>query len=251
MTPRLHSKPKTTRPEKRRNVTLVAGLVCRDSLVFCADSEESGGITKSSVQKMRRIPEEGAIGVLGHDPRTEASILVSAAGNGDLGEYAMQHIIERGRAGKTQAEVLRITRDILKEMAKEDVPMFPSDNSDDTDFRLLIGIRTPDGQGPYLYSARGITIVRREKFYSWGSGSVTDYILDQMYYDRMPQENGIAVLLSMLQIAKKYVSGVGGDSQILVLQADGKIEDKPSWEVSAEENIVSNFTAILESCFSR
>jgi 20S proteasome alpha/beta subunit len=234
----------TERREERRRVTLIAGLVCKDSIVFAADSEESGGVRKSSVEKMRRVPERGFAGVLAHDHKRDTSIIVSGAGNGTLCDYAMQRITERARAAQNHLQAIQIIQDILADIWKNHAPLLPVNEPLETDFRLLIGIRSPDGIGPLLYSTQGATIVRRDKYFSWGSGSVTDYLLDQMYYERMPTEHGIAAALYMLQIAKKYVSGVGGDSHILVLRSDGTVDDKPSWEISEEENIASNFTEL-------
>jgi len=144
--------PKIKRREKRRKVTLVAGMVCRDSIVFAADSEESGGITKSSVEKMRQIPE-GGFGLLGHDPKRESSLVVSGAGNGTLADYAMQRIIEQARQATTQFQALKIIKDILIDIAKVDAPLLPVSDPLEAEFQLLIGIRSPDGIGPYLYSA--------------------------------------------------------------------------------------------------
>jgi hypothetical protein len=238
---------KSRRREERRKVTLIAGLVCRDDIIFASDSEESGGVRKSSVEKMYRVPEPGIIGILSHDPKKNTSVIVSGAGNGSLCDYVMQKITETVRVTTKHSEAIKVVQEILIDTWKVHVPLYPVSDPLDAEFRLLIGIRAPDGLGPHLYSTQGTTIVRRDKFFSWGSGSVTDYILDQMYHERMPTEEGIAAALYMLQIAKKYVSGVGGNSNILILRSDGKVDTKPSWEISEEENIASTFTQLSGS----
>jgi len=223
-------------------VTLIAGLVCEDSIVFAADSEESGGIRKSTVEKMRRVPEAGLLGVLGHDPKRRTSVIVAGAGNGTLCDFAMQRITDTVRATTKQVEALLAVENILIDIWKVHVPLFPASDPTETDFRLLLGIRSPDSYKPQLYSIHGTTIVHRDRYFSWGSGSITDYILDQMYRDRMSDEDGIAAALYMLQMAKKYVSGVGGESHISILHSDGTVDDKPPWEISEEENIAKLFS---------
>jgi hypothetical protein len=236
------SLPNFKRLEQRRKVTLIAGLKCRDAIVFPADSEESGGVRKSNVEKMHRVPESGMVGVLSHDPKRNTSIVVAGAGNGTLCDFAMQRITDMVRATTKHDGALKVIEAVLIDIWKVHVPLFPAHDSTETDFRLLIGIRAPDSYGPHLYSVHGTTIVERDKYFSWGSGSVTDYILDQMYSEPMSVEDGIAAALYMLQIAKKYVSGVGGESHISILKADGAVDDKPPWEISEEENIATSFS---------
>ncbi|HYR89872.1 MAG TPA: hypothetical protein VE422_37710 [Terriglobia bacterium] len=224
-------------------MTLIAGLVCKDSIVFAVDSEESGGITKSTVEKMRRVPEGGLLGALGHDPKKRVSVVVSGAGNGPLCDFAMQRITSEARKTSDQKSAILAIQDILIDIWKVHVPLYPTDPVA-ADFRLLVGLRAPGDYRPSLYSIQGTTIIERDKYFTFGSGSVTDYILEQMYSERMNTEDGIAAALYMLQIAKRYVAGVGGASHILVLRADGTVDEKPSWEISEEENIARSFNEI-------
>ena len=223
-------------------MTLIAGLKCSDAIVFAVDSEESGGVRKSNVEKMRHVPEPGMAGVLGHDPKRNTSIVVAGAGNGTLCDFAMQRITDAVRITTHHSDALKTIEDALIEIWKVHVPLFPASDPSETDFRLLVGIRSPDSYGPHLYSVHGTTVVERDTYFSWGSGSVTDYILDQMHSDPMSVEDGIAAVLYMLQIAKKYVSGVGGESHISILKSDGLVDDKPPWEISEEENIATSFS---------
>jgi hypothetical protein len=242
VTPRPLFNAKTRQPEKRKRVTLIAGLVCRDAVIFATDSEESIGIRKSTVEKMKYVPEGGLSGALGHDPKKKTSVVVSGAGNGAMCDYAIQRITQEVRTTSTLLDALNAIHNILVDIFKNHIPLLPVDHPSDSEFRLLIGLKAPDCVTPSLYSTEGVTIIRRDKYFSWGSGSVTDYLLNQMYHEGMWVEDGITAALYMLQIAKKYVSGVGGDSHIAVLTSDGRVDDKPSWEISEEENIAGQFT---------
>lgn len=60
----------------------------------------------------------------------------------------------------------------------------------------------------------------------------------------MPLEDGIAASLYMLQLAKQYITGVGGSSQITLLRDGGTIDSKPNSEVSEEENLAKQFASL-------
>src|SRR3981081_2875848 len=63
MNPKPHSQPKPKRPQKRKAVTFILGLHCRDGLVLCSDSLEADGYTKKTVQKLFKYEVEGKWGI--------------------------------------------------------------------------------------------------------------------------------------------------------------------------------------------
>jgi hypothetical protein len=121
-------------------VTLIAGLKCDDAIVFAVDSEESGGVRKSNVEKMRHVPEAGIAGVLGHDPKRNTSVVVAGAGNGTLCDFAMQRITDSVRATTNHFDALKVMESVLIDIWKVHVPLFPASDPTETDFRLLVGI---------------------------------------------------------------------------------------------------------------
>ena len=60
----------------------------------------------------------------------------------------------------------------------------------------------------------------------------------------MSYEDGILAAEYMLQLAKEYVDGVGGDSHIVTMLSNGAIMDKVAWEVSEEENLLKALSKI-------
>jgi hypothetical protein len=109
---------------------------------------------------------------------------------------------------------------------------------------LLIGIKCAKEVAPSLYSTHGAAMVKRDGYYASGSGTLVDYLLDQTYTRGINAEEGIAAVLSMLNIAKTYVSGVGGKSTVVTLLNDGTVEQKPNWEIGEEENIAQSFSGL-------
>ncbi|MBZ5694432.1 MAG: hypothetical protein LAN36_03620 [Acidobacteriia bacterium] len=226
-------------------MTLITGLVCKDSVVFAADSEESGW-TKRSVKKVahNERPFSFLQNVFGD--RTPFKIVIAGAGNGVLCDYATQEIFKRVERSQELKEIETKIIEVLEHFFRVVVPLHPSP---DKEFELLIGIWGSSLLRPALYSTQGVTLIRRSRYYVCGSGTLIDYILDRSYHAGMSTEEGIALAISMLQTAKKYVAGVGGESTILVLDSDGKIESKPSWEISAEENLSENYARLTGKLF--
>jgi hypothetical protein len=90
-----------------------------------------------------------------------------------------------------------------------------------------------------------VALVNCPKYHVCGAGALIDYIFDQMYKPNfMFVEEGILAAEYMLQIAKEYVEGVGGDSTITVMFEDGSVRVKPAWEISEEENLLKQFSVI-------
>lgn len=230
-------------------MTLIAGLMCKDVIVFAADSEQSGFIRKSSVDKISATPHTAADILSG---RARCPLIVAGAGHGTLADYATQRIISEVGCLATLSEVERKIAEILREIFSINVPLHPVARPQDAAFELLIGVKPEDVSTPILFSTEGVTVVRRPKYFVCGSGALVDYILDQIYTSDMPQEDGISAALFMLQVAKQYVDGVSGESHITVLKSDGSILNKPPWETSEEEVLSKRYSnrsgRLLLSC---
>ena len=224
-------------------MTLIAGLVCHGGIVFAADSEESG-IIRRSVEKVStnrrglyRLQEELS-------KTKQTALVVAGAGNGTLADYATQRILGEVRFIQNPAEIEDKIAAILRSIYQVNVPLHPVTDPRDADFELLIGVKSPVWPSLLLYSTQGVTVVKRDTFYVCGSGALTEYILDQTYTPTMSVEDGTAAALNMLQLAKTYVGGVGGNSQVMVLNADGSVDEKPEFEISEEENLAKQFSSL-------
>ena len=80
--------PLKKRRERRKRVTLIAGMVCFSSVVIAADSQESGTYRKSKVEKIysRKVGKD----------QSGCSLIVAGSGSvGGLIDYAAQKIIAR------------------------------------------------------------------------------------------------------------------------------------------------------------
>jgi 20S proteasome alpha/beta subunit len=225
------------RREGRKRVTLIAGLVCGNSIVFAADSEESGTLRKS-VEKLSHTEQSAARALSG----PSSTIIVGGAGNGTIADYATQSIIEQTSELTSLANIETKIHQILRDIFENHIPLHP--RPEDASIELLIGIKAPDFHRPVLYSTEGVTVVKRSKYHVCGTGSLIEYVLDRLYERNMSVEDGISAALIMLQLAKSYVSGVGGDSNIAILRDTGVIEHKIKWELAQRETIAKQYSEI-------
>jgi hypothetical protein len=223
-------------------VTLIAGIDCHDGIVIGADSQESSFYRKSEVTK-----------VMTHSspPDTPGpSLIIAGAGNGSLADFAAHRILTEVSSLAFTTLIEQKIIEVLKDIFSTQVPLHPVRNIEEASFQLLIALHASDSFfGPNLYSTDGATLNKRPAYYALGSGALVDYILDK--FGRSPKFMGLRKVLSieegtgaieyMLQIAKEYVEGVGGKSQIVVMRADGTIDEKVHWEISENENVLTQF----------
>ncbi len=228
--------------EKGRIMTLIAGMVCTDGIVMAADSEQSGYFRKSNVPKLESCQADGLFAAaLSGGSVSGCSTIIGGAGNGELADYAAHKIVQHARDWTSMQEAESKIEEILNDIFGKRFPVYkPEDLSE---MRLLIAVKAPDLEKPKLFSSYGSTLVERQKFVL-GSGTLVDFILDQTYDSAMTTEDGVAAALSLLQIAKKYVDGVGGDSKVAVLRHDASVSQKPGWEIRDEEFILGQHAQI-------
>jgi 20S proteasome alpha/beta subunit len=230
--------------ERRRRVTLIAGMVCKDGIVMAADSEQSGYFRKSNVPKLESYDAPGSYASSLAGSVAGSSVIIAGAGNGELADYASHKIVREAADIMSMDDVEARLEGVLGNIFGTRFPIYKAD--DLGEFRLLIAIRAPDRDRPKLFSTYGSTLVERSKFVL-GSGTLVDYILDQIYDSDMTTEDGVAAALSLLQIAKKYVDGVGGESKVAVLTNEGKVHQKPAFEVREEENILEEHSKLANT----
>jgi 20S proteasome alpha/beta subunit len=227
--------------ERRRTVTLIAGMVCKDGIVMAADTEQSGYFRKSNVPKLESYDATFSVMSSLAGGNVGCSVIIAGAGHGDMADYASRRIAKEAKAIQSMDEVELRLEAVLEDIFTKRFQIYKPD--DLGIFRLLIAIRAPDSNTPKLFSSYGATLVERNKFVL-GSGVLVDYVLDQIYDSSMTTDDGVAASLGLLQIAKKYVEGVGGESKIAVMSKEGRIQQKPDWEVTEEETILAKHAKI-------
>lgn len=215
-------------------MTLIAGLVTSTGIVFASDSEESGGYRKASADK-----------ILSHQNPSGSSIVVSGSGHGHLIDYTAQRILKEATPFPELPKVLEQIELVLREVFQDHVRLQAVRDIRQADFELLIGVKASADTKAHLFSTSGIAIIEKTKYQVCGSGALVDYILSQMYRQPMSTEDAVCACLYLLNVAKEYVDGVGGDSHIKILNHhNGSIMEKPDWEVTAEEDLTKSFTKI-------
>lgn len=201
-------------PERKRRMTLVAGMFCKDALLLCADTEENVGLTgKRSVKK---IFEMGG---------TKWDMAVATAGHSALCDVAVKRIHEA--VAKAPDEFLQhhelVIESILTTIHKRHIwaKHLPEKEKLEREIELLIGIQERNGQS-YLYKTSEEILQPQDKYACAGIGEeIAYYFLDRIYQPDLDQDECHTLMSFIVREAKGSVGGVGLNTTMSALGKDG------------------------------
>lgn len=209
-------------------MTIVAGFVCSDGIALCADSEESTDYTRNPVQKLQ-IEEKGK------------PIALAGSGAGDLVDALGEKILRSvtGSLGKTSVEIQADIEAVLADFYDRQIvnhPLPPESRA--TSF--LVAFK-PDGEGPALLRTSGTTTSWVRTYGVIGSGAILNYVVGNVFIPGMTLKAGRVLALLLLSIAKKYVQGCSGFTQLLTIGTDGAVNVENPLQSATRESYLSNF----------
>ena len=219
-------------------MTIAAGLVCSDGLVLFADSEEQEGFIKTNTEKIQKFSEDSC------------HLVVANAGNGLLADSLTEQIFDAlaGNGNKNEKEVIDTIRQKIIEFHQNEVSLFPSENYSKV-VDLVLGLQVASSP-PTLMHAQATALRKVREFAVLGNGAEIKFLLQELYSSEMPIKHGILIANYLLETAKRYVQGCGGESRIATLDGQ-KIEIRHPWDVSSEGDLFSrlaaNYRAVLLS----
>lgn len=210
-----HAQPK--RLPKRTAVTIAAGFVCRDGVVICADTQETyGNLLKISVPKITIRPGARVPG----QPR----MVMAGAGDGPfidkLADEAWKNVT---RAGVTELDAVADAIETAIKNTYEEFGRIYQAGAMPT-AELIYGV-VGSTRLPSLFRASGPVVNSIPTYASIGVGLyMADYIADRMGHASM-MDSGWAELLGiyLLQQAKDYIDGCGGESHVVTLHGNGTV----------------------------
>jgi 20S proteasome alpha/beta subunit len=228
-------RPLTLKFQRRRlpkvkPMTIAAGFPCQTGLVICADTQETiAGYVKTDTDKIRLF-QAG-------DKRY--NIVFTGAGNGDLIDTAVDEIAAALTDEKPQG-LTRIALSVKQTMLKvfsdciQPYSAFPTD--DRPSLTMLIGIQA--GQSSVLYKASGTSFSALRDADCIGYGiALGKSLIKQLFTPQISIDDAALVALYVLQQAKRWVDGCGGNSDIVLLRHDGQIlRMTTEWIVSLERH---------------
>jgi hypothetical protein len=213
---------------RRKYVTIAAGFRCRDGVVLCADTEESGIGFKRKVAKIEFRPE------LWPSSKDAPIALFTGSGDGPFVDEIINRMWEAVKiSGET--ELRKILRTMMLENRKyhreiwEVYPtMFSVDQLPDAD--LLFAVAAKDGFG--LFSAASTRFKPIPGYATIGcGGELAHYICSDAYSSST--QRSVALAAHMLEQVKTSIPGCGGESYIAILGKSGAAHLLPREE--AEE----------------
>jgi 20S proteasome alpha/beta subunit len=224
-------------------MTIAAGFPCSDGLVLCADTQEViYNYAKVNTQKMTQIKTP------------EYNVAFTGSGDTGLLETTIQSMVKALMLSDPKphsiVEIEEVLREVLIETFNRHVApyyQFPSDERPSAD--LLIGVQYAGIT--LLYRAYGTSFFQVHEPQCVGSGVVLGKsLIGQLFDSSMNIAQGWLVALYVLNQAKTWVDGCGGNTDILLLShKDKKVTRIPTTEVEDLESHFKQFDAFIRPLF--
>jgi 20S proteasome alpha/beta subunit len=195
-------------------VTLIAGLKCADGIVLAADTEESTSLTRGRARKLlSRTFQKG---------KNTLVVAVAGAGSAPLIDAAVEQIFDAIETSKGSRlnQLKKVISDALLVFYSNHVSVYPSREPFEKVIDLICGVRGAGGELA-LYKTSGPLLSTVTGFVLSGSGEILRHIVEELYEPTIAVPRAVALALHMLNLGKRYLAGVGGDSEILTLTAQG------------------------------
>lgn len=188
-------------------MTITAGFRVQDGILLCADTMYTGGM-KSYQTKIFKTESPGC------------KVAFALAGIEDYGLMAIQAcqrvIMDYAPKQKSINEIQELIRSTLRRLYKEHTEIQPED-----EVQLLIGAWTRS-DGLRLLSTRKAAVVERPRYKCNGSGSyLAQYLAEAAYQPDMTLRHVILLATQLLAAVKSYDQYCGGQSEMIVLGANG------------------------------
>lgn len=211
MRPEPRPRPNTERPLVAKRMTIAAGIVCANGVVFGADTDESVGDMRRRVYK---IPSMVAPPVM----------ITGSCENGHLMDAAVERIFAKIESDKpkTAASFSAILQDVMLGLYRREFEAYPDKQS--LGMKLLVAAKLFDEKKALAWSI-DCSVVRRMSSPSEivGYGGYVQYVADHLVRADMTIESAIVAMSQLIAVAKKRVQYVGGENYIHAIRDDGGV----------------------------
>lgn len=205
-------------------MTIVAGFPLTGFVVLAADSEEGGGIAKSSVHKIAFVDKDNC------------KCLIGGAGHGDFIDLAVQHAEEQIPANADLKVMRQKLESIVTDIYANRIDRYPPHERDDLAFELLCALWSKKDKEPRLVRVRRSACLVRKTPEAIGIGTyLARYVIATLGSDEMQITQAIRLATYLIAQAKKYVTSCGGSTQVMVISADGQVVEVPTAMITQSE----------------
>lgn len=187
-------------------MTIAAGFRCRDGIIFGADTYEAIGDMRDRVHKIPMMSEDYC-----------TAMITGACSDGHLMDTIIERCFDAIHEARpdTHVELGKLLRGTLLEFYRSDMQVFPEWNK--TSISLLIAASLPSEPKVEAWCSHSSVIRKMKNSDVLGFGVFIRYVLQHLFVDQMPLDDGTLVMNQLLSLAKDRVSFVGGDCYISVL----------------------------------
>jgi hypothetical protein len=214
-------RPNPKRLTKRYAVTIVAGFKCKEGIVVCADTQETVGISKRNVPKLRIEPSLPTGGRGQFNPEAHKDMAVAFCGATDNGPFVDKLVDNAWNASKDTTTIQDACLEIeksVKETYREFGEIYQPGYCPSAE--VIYGVKFA-GESK-LFSASGPVVNEQHGFSSGGIGSyMADFLSSRLYSGTLGIRQCIILAAYVLFQAKEHVDGCGGHSEIAVLRNAG------------------------------
>jgi len=206
--------PAPTKERCRRTaVTMAAGFRCSDGVILFADTE---------LTYPESLKYQGSTKVRTYeDKETDITVALTGAGDWDYLCMAFEKVLRRiPTAGDQVDTIFDAVEEVLIQIFETNIALSPVRPR--PGFDLFAAVRTPTHEFG-LFKSADVAFRRGFDIEMSGVGKLLGLYLADMLYDyRMSVKQGLFLAAYILRVANKYVTGVGGKSDIITItKADG------------------------------
>lgn len=222
--------PPSKRVKYNKTVTIAAGFYCADGIVLAADSQYSGGGSKTSGQKIFPIQQNDRF-----------AVTLATAGHAGIAKRTIQKLTDSlkariGHRAASIAELQDILEDVLCDVHAKYIYSAPADERAIVDVWFLMAAWTPHEYALFRSDVTAVTRVYGSACIGVGS-YLGEYLMDLLcdYSPGMSVEDVKPIASYVVDRAKNYVDGCGLRTFMRVLTAAGIDEAIQPKEILAGE----------------
>lgn len=225
-------------------MTIALGFWCVDGIMLCADTQE----THANYIKLKQPKLE----IKGQELHPH-SVFAGATEDGDFADalvdklwFAMDRVGNRGLDAMIEA-----AEDELIKQYQRLVPSYPSEAVPETS--MLVGVWAGSGPEDYeLIKIHGPVLKRKVFLESIGCGDIlAKYITARFIRPKTWLALSVPVGLYVIDQAKQYVEGCGGDTQLVAMYSTGHIETYTGQQAQKETERLIKIDSELRHIFGR
>lgn len=191
-------------------MTIAAGILCKDGIVLCADTELASNSLRTNRSKIFAAAESEHV-----------HVAVAASGDYDFASAAVEYTDPLMRDIKPDTKIDNVRNafeDAISDLYQNHIWKNPTLQRD---FSLLVAVWSRE-EGFALFKTVETVILRVTDFDVLGTGGdLADYILKKSYRDNITVSQAVAFSAHMLAEVKNHGQGCGGETNIATLTAKG------------------------------